>query len=151
MGLDMYLTKKYYVKNWNHMKEEEKHHITIKKGDKISEIPTDKISEIIVDVLYWRKENAIHNWFVVNVQKGEDDCKEYYVSEEKLQELLNIVKEVLQNHGKAEGLLPTLSGFFFGGIEYDQYYWEGLEDTRKGLEKELVDKSDGEFYYKSSW
>ena len=29
------------------------------------------------EVLMWRKANAIHNWFVQNVQKGVDDCGVY--------------------------------------------------------------------------
>jgi hypothetical protein len=44
-------------------------------------------SEVIEEVMYWRKANQIHKWFVDNVQDGVDDCKEYWVSEEKLQEL----------------------------------------------------------------
>ena len=31
-------------------------------------------SRIIEQVGYWRKANQIHNWFVENVQDGEDDC-----------------------------------------------------------------------------
>ena len=29
MGLDMYLTKRTYVKNWNFQKDEEKHKVTV--------------------------------------------------------------------------------------------------------------------------
>jgi hypothetical protein len=32
MGLDMYLTKKHYVQNWEFKKPEEQYEITIKKG-----------------------------------------------------------------------------------------------------------------------
>ena len=34
MGLDMYLSKKTYVQNWDFHKPEEKHTISIKKGGK---------------------------------------------------------------------------------------------------------------------
>ena len=40
-----------------------------------------------VKVAYWRKANAIHGWFVDNIQDGVDDQNEYYVSKEKLEEL----------------------------------------------------------------
>ena len=26
------------------------------------------------EVMYWRKANYIHNWFVENIQNGSDDC-----------------------------------------------------------------------------
>ena len=71
MGLDMYLTKKSYIKNWDFMKPNEKHKVTIKKNNKIvKEIKPERISEVIEDVGYWRKANAIHKWFVDNVQDG---------------------------------------------------------------------------------
>ena len=151
MGLDMYLTKKYYVKNWKHTKDEDRHEITIKKGGKDSSIPADKIREIIIDVFYWRKANQIHKWFVDNVQGGEDECKESYVERDQLQELLTTVKAVLQDHSQAKILLPTQSGFFFGSTEYDNYYYEDLKATEKGLEEALKEDDGGDFYYHSSW
>ncbi len=45
----------------------------------------NKVTYIIEDCGYWRKANGIHAWFVQNVQEGEDDCKEYYVSQSKLE------------------------------------------------------------------
>ena len=39
---------------------------------------------------YWRKANQIHNWFVNNVQEGEDDCEDHEVTEEQLRELRDI-------------------------------------------------------------
>lgn len=50
---------------------------------------------ISFEVAYWRKANAIHNWFVQNVQDGEDDCKRYYVSREKLTELRDACQQVI--------------------------------------------------------
>lgn len=47
------------------------------------------------EIGYWRKANAIHRWFVENVQNGEDDCRDYFVTKEQLTELLNLVNQVL--------------------------------------------------------
>lgn len=46
---------------------------------------------------YWRKANAIHNWFVHRVQDGEDDC-EYHdeVTKEVLEELKGRCEAVLR-------------------------------------------------------
>lgn len=87
MGLDMYLRKKYYV--WSN----ERDNLRI-SGAKIP-MKGEKITEIVAEAGYWRKANAIHGWFVKNVQDGEDDCKEYYVSREQMQELLDTVNKVL--------------------------------------------------------
>lgn len=51
----------------------------------------------------------------------------------------------------AQELLPCTSGFFFGGTDYDQYYYEQLEDTSKELERILASENGGTFYYHSSW
>ena len=62
MGLDMYLHKKTYVKNWDHMKPEELHEITVKKGGKVrKDIKPDRINEVVEEVAYWRKANAIQD------------------------------------------------------------------------------------------
>jgi hypothetical protein len=154
MGLDMYLYKRLYVQNWDHMRPEERHSITIKKGDG-SDYPKrildpSKITYIVSEAGYWRKANQIHNWFVNNVQNGTDDCSYYSVSREQLQQLLETVKEVLANPSKAQELLPTAAGFFFGSTEYDKWYYEDLELTRETLEKALEDNRS-EFEYQSSW
>lgn len=154
MGLDMYLTKEYYIKNWDFMKPEEKHAITITKGGQPSTIEVDKIHSVIVDVAYWRKANSIHKWFVDNVQDGVDECQHSTVTREQLEELLGLCKQVLADHKKAPELLPAQSGFFFGSTDYDKYYFEDIEDTISQLEAELYKPSNGyfpEYSYHSSW
>ena len=107
--------------------------------------------DVMVNVGYWRKCNQIHKWFVDNVQKGEDDCGEYYVSHEKLKELLRTCTLALTN--KDPNLLPPQAGFFFGGTDIDQWYWEDLMYTIQQLQP-IIDRPDFEnlsFYYQSSW
>jgi hypothetical protein len=101
----------------------------------------------------WRKANAIHKWFVKNVQGGVDDCGEYLVSPEKLKELSRLCKQCIDDVGKAEKLLPTSSGFFFGSTEYDEWYMEDLRDTSKKLDWALGEHPEKiyAFYYSSSW
>ena len=108
------------------------------------------------EVGYWRKANAIHRWFVENVQNGVDDCGRYNVSKEQLEELLENCKEVIKNHLNEEddySILPTEDGFFFGSTEYDEWYYEDISSTIKILEKVLAE-TDFENYqitYQSSW
>lgn len=172
MGLDMYLEKKTYVKNWDHTPEENKYEIDIKQGGlKVKHINTEKISEITEDIGYWRKANAIHNWFVNNIQEGNDNCKEYYVPKEKLKKLKEICEKVIESLEKkeinedgieikptttfanteiAKKLLPTTPGFFFGDTEYNEWYLSNLKETIKIINNALECEEE-DIYYSSSW
>jgi len=151
MGLDMYLKKKTYVKNWEHTTPEMRHEIIVKKNGVLHPgIKPERISNIVEDIGYWRKANAIHQWFVDNVQNGVDECQESYVDPEKIKELLEICKKVKENHSLAEELLPTQNGFFFGSTKYDDWYFKDIDNTIEILESTLNEK-EGDFYYHSSW
>jgi len=179
MGLDMYLHKHTYVKNWEHHSDEQRVNITVmQNGKEHPTIKTNRISTIIEEVAYWRKANQIHNWFVQNVQDGDDNCQEHYVGSDQLKELVETCKKVLaslenspkktiqvetgwhsdeqtdvevaENTELAEELLPTQSGFFFGSTKYDEYYINDLKDTIQQLEP-LLTEEGGSFYYSSSW
>lgn len=138
MGLDMYLTKRTYVQNWEHMKESEKNYVSIKGADE-KHIKPERVQYITEQLCYWRKANHIHRWFVENVQGGEDDCGEYIVSLPELKQLMDVCYEVMNDNSKAEELLPRGEGFFFGSSYYDEWYFTQTTDTYKIL-KELVDE-----------
>jgi hypothetical protein len=156
MGLDMWLMKQHYVKNWGHTPPESMHLVSVKQGgvDR-KDIDTGKINYITEEVCTWRKANGIHAWFVNNCQDGNDDCKRYYVSIEKLKELHGIIVKILDNFKLAEELLPTQSGFFFGSYDYDEYYFDDLKFTRDVLDAEFKNyeefKKYPDYYYDSSW
>ena len=140
---------------------------------------------IVEEIGYWRKANQIHNWFVDNVQDGEDDC-DYHkeVAKETLEDLLDICQQVLascelidgqinngykfedgkqvpivvdgkyvKDPGVAMELLPTRSGFFFGGTDYDEYYVDDIKKTIDIITKALktTDFETEMIYYVSSW
>lgn len=110
--------------------------------------------EIITESFYWRKENAIHKWFVDNIQDGVDDCGSYPVSYQQLQDFIAALDKVLENKGNAANIMPTQGGFFFGGTEYDEWYYDGLKRTRKAFNRILKSKSffsNWESFYWSSW
>lgn len=156
MGLDMYLSAEKYVSGSDY-----------REGDK------SKFEEIVrlldadtfvggfvpnvqvqVSVAYWRKANQIHQWFVDNCGRGEDDCRPYYVSREHLQELLSTCLEVKarKHPDVANDLLPPQIGFFFGSDKVDEWYWEQIDDTIAQLDKILKEVPEGwEFQYQASW
>lgn len=108
MGLDMYFSKRVYVKRWDHESEEKKYKVTVRRGGKVVPkrvLDSNKISYVTEEVAYWRKANHIHKWFVDNVQDGEDDCKSYYVSDEQLRELVDKCKQVVAKAELVDGKL----------------------------------------------
>ena len=152
MGLDMYLTKKHYVKNWDHMKPEERHTVTVVRGDgQPTSIDPTRVVYVEEEAAYWRKANAIHGWFVRHVQDGVDDCKAYYVDREALHTLLDQCTRVMLDPDCAPVELPTQSGFLFGDTNYDSNYRADLQETITQLTKALSVADEGEFYYQASW
>ena len=147
MGLDMYLNAKRYL--WR-VREDDKQ-IAEKVGD-TADTHGMRVKEICCEAMYWRKANAIHYWFVQNVQNGDDDCREYYVGREKLKSLLDTCEAVVADPSKADELLPPAEGFFFGSANIDDWYWDDLKATIETMKSLLEDTgNEWEFYYASSW
>jgi hypothetical protein len=156
MGLDMYLYVRKYVSSTPVFSEDDPN--AYNKVRELTGVPKDfpepdfSHANVTLNVAYWRKANQIHNWFVQNVQDGEDDCKDYYVSREQIAQLLDTCKKVKANPDLAESLLPPAEGFFFGGTEIDEYYWEDIDLTIKQLEECMKNFNDRWSYqYCSSW
>lgn len=92
---------------------------------------------------YWRKANAIHRWFVENVQDGEDDC-DYHreVTAEDLTELRDLCIDVVENSPMMAGKIqngyhiangkmePCLED---GKVVIDPSYAEDLLPTEAGF------------------
>ena len=143
MGLDMYLVRKKFVgAQYEHRNVSGE--INIKIGEKQLPIDFKKVSYIEEAVGYWRKANAIHNWFVNNVQDGEDDCKEYWVTLDKLKSLLNLCKEVKEKAILKEGKIKngeTLKNGKWEPIMEDGSYIENAEEI-----EELLPTQSGCFF-----
>lgn len=157
MGLDMYLTASRYV---SALRDTDKASFArILNGAGLTEDDVSLASyphlEIAVSVGYWRKANAIHQWFVDHVQGGEDKCEKHPVTRDQLTELRALCLTVLQTEDVEDAgtkHLPTQSGFFFGSTAYDEGYIADLRLTAEIIDKALSSRFDGwEFTYQSSW
>ena len=166
MGLDMFLSKETSVgANYSFNDVKGKIELT-KTGFREEEkrrkinIKLNRVSSIKESVGYWRKANQIHNWFVNNIQDGIDECQESYVPLEMLVELRDICRKINKTKSQAlvEELLPPSEGFFFGGTEVDDYYFEDIKETLKilnplikELEKENKEGVHSSILYQASW
>lgn len=98
MGLDMYLRANKYVSGYSFREEEEQgfyRRLVEELGAGEFVDPETPSGSVSLTVAYWRKANAIHRWFVEHVQRGVDDCGDYYVSREQLEELRDLCRLVV--------------------------------------------------------
>lgn len=159
MGLDMYLTaeKSLFSSEYhsNPLADAINNAVAKQLKKERSTFPVGTINNGIGGAIklcaaYWRKANAVHGWFVQNVQNGNDDCGTYYVSREQLLELQKLCRGVLDGSIKKEDLPPT-EGFFFGSVTDDEWYRSDLQDTVDQIDVALKLPKDWEFEYHSSW
>ena len=104
-------------------------------------------------LIYWRKMNAIHNWFVENGRMLTDNgklvkadsnfnCGEIPVDKTMLTDLLYDINTVITNHQSASKVLPTVEGFFFGSTKYDDSYYDELKRTAERINELLHEDLD---------
>jgi hypothetical protein len=110
----------------------------------------DDVYSIFHEVAYWRKFNALHNWFVENIQNGVDDCGTYEISRSSLDRLMADIEKTIE--GEVTDLEPV-AGFFFGSTEKDDYYWEVMERAKVKIKsiQETFDFGQYRLFYYSSW
>ena len=162
MGLDQYLTAKKYVAKWNYDGGYDNKVITQEFQDLLPMDTPDitkygQFAGITVEypVGYWRKANAIHNFFVQNVGEDVDDCREMWVDRDVLVELRSRCDDVIKADNTEEMAkevgLETVSGFFFGDTEYGDWYKEDLKLTVEICDFVLALPEEYSLYYQASW
>ena len=119
---------------------------------------TPQFATVSVVAAYWRKANAIHGWFVREVQGGQDMGQRSHVDASQLIDLLALTKLSisLYNSGDKEKLLellPPVEGFFFGSTEMDELYLTDLQNTESMLTRITTAPGFDEcqYYYRASW
>jgi hypothetical protein len=164
MGLDMYLYAEKNISSYDYetingqlSRKDNLMYDKVIESAGMESLPESEYGSATVTkcVMYWRKANAIHRWFVDNCQDGIDECQKSYVPREKLIELRDICRKVLENKVNTDmvmELLPPESGFFFGDTEVDEYYFSTVERTHLEITKLLESSPDNmDFNYQSSW
>lgn len=173
MGLDMYLYARKYIGGWDHGRAEERE--AFAKVVEASGLSIDTIDKgsphvnVEATIGYWRKENAIHGWFVRECQEGRDECQYAPVERAQLETLRELCKQVIGEwklekqagdglqdvpadvQERAARLLAPQPGFFFGHYDIDEWYMRGLIDTVAIVDKALALPKEWSFIYHSSW
>lgn len=80
---------------------------------------------------YFRKVNFLFKYY-------EDRGKMYdqwyaFTDADDIDDIIDKCEQVLQDHSLADELLPTQSGFFFGGTDYDDWYFSDVKDCLRQM------------------
>lgn len=137
MGLDMYVRGRKYI-SYNRWDE---------KADPLTE-DGFPVSDIILEMGYWRKHPNLHGYIVKTYAGGVDECQEIELTAD---DLLNIAKAIREKN------LPHTEGFFFG----DSSWHEGKEEEYAAVFEKAAAWISQEFdrskeffrtiYYQASW
>lgn len=166
MGLDMYLKKGIKIPKKNKENEFIDFDELKKINDLIANDENEDITETYKDyvfdcgdylhwkslfkeVVYWRKANAIHQWFVDNVQDGSDDMDYYEVSKEQIEELRDVCAEVMSVIELEDGKVSC--GYSFKQNENGEWervdYWEDGKVVKNPNEVAMILPTQSGFFY----
>jgi hypothetical protein len=98
--------------------------------------------------VYFRKVNFVYRYFANKLV--DERC---FADKDDIEELISRCDKVLADHSLAQELLPTTDGFFFGSTDYDEWYFNDVEDCKKQME-DLLSKYDEEtdvIFFVMSW
>lgn len=110
--------------------------------DKEKRFPHERIYE---QVAYWRKANAIHKWFVFNVQDDEDDCQYHgEVTKELLEELRDICKKILEECVLVKGKVKN--GYVWKNGKEVPNWEDGLVVANPEICEKLLPTTEGFFF-----
>ena len=94
---------------------------------------------------YWRKANAIHDWFVKHVQDGEDDCRYHQeVTKGVLEDLLFVCEKVLANCELVDGKIQN--GITYHNGEEEIHYIDGQYVKDTNIAEALLPTAGGFFF-----
>lgn len=145
MGLDMYLSKRTYVKQWEHNSPEDQFEVSVKKGGvTYPNIKSKRISYVEEELMYWRKANQIHGWFVSNTNEVVQDVK-YTLDTDNLKELLETCKQVMNVLNNSKKKTTQVVGGWKNGEEYMEDV-EVYDDEATEQIQELLPPVQGFFF-----
>lgn len=91
------------------------------------------------EVGYFRKVNFLVQFFENNYGFSGESFDYLPVDKEMLTDLIERCNAVIVDPSKAQELLPTCSGFFFGSTDYDKYYFEDVKQVRDTCERLITE------------
>lgn len=92
-------------------------------------------------IAYFRKVNFLVKFMEDYYDHIIENCEPIQIDEDCILELKWRCESVLKNRKLADSLLPTVSGFFYGSTEYDDFYYSNVEQVLDSCKKILEEFS----------
>ena len=100
------------------------------------------------EVAYWRKANAIHGWFerrlTEDYEDGIENCRDYLVSKEDLEELKSTCERVIAASKLVPGKVKN-GDRLVNGV-WEPLYEDGVTIQDASLAEELLPTQEGFFF-----
>ncbi|WP_271400313.1 hypothetical protein [Salinicoccus roseus] len=110
----------------------------------------DKESKEIIEYSYYRKFNALQGYFVKHFDI--ENCRRVLITKGIILNLYSILNEIKYAPEKAEQLLPTCPGPFFGSIEYGRLYMNHVHEAARDMyHAQFIDFNKYTLYFTSNW
>lgn len=110
----------------------------------------DKETKEITEFAYYRKFNALQGYF--EKEHDIENGGKVLMTEEIINSLFDKLNEICYSPEKADSLLPTYSGPFFGNYEYDRMYHNYVHEASRDLyHMKFVDRNRWQIYFCSDW
>ncbi len=109
------------------------------------------------EIGYLRKANMIHYWVEKRIISNNPEIGEicnlghYGLSYKDLKALYLDIDFVLKNPQMAKEILPTRPGFFFGNLQYNELYFEILQEAKKQLKRILEENTNDDIFIYNPW
>ena len=116
---------------------------------------TDLLENSKEQIIYWYKNNITYNYFIRLDKKAYDE-EEIYVTKRDLEKLYKLTINCIIEYYKGnieycKKHLPSLDGFGFGSIKYNDDYLYMLEDTKKQLEQHVLRNNHNDYIFVASY
>jgi hypothetical protein len=174
MGLDHWVIKNYSINQYSFNQYEADFVLTgqinVYNSDTIEKrtknvyfaLSKDAICNISTQVITWRKCNWFHAYFVNKFADGIDDCKPILITQDNIRDFISDLQtiktafetEPLEKAKQiADELMPPEAGFFFGGTEIDEWYFQSIGEANHVFSKSIEENTDIPFCYEyqASW
>lgn len=143
MGLDMFMYRKLYVKNWEHTDKADRYEVIVKRNGEVLEDWSNP-AYLEIEAGYWRKFYALHGYIIREFAGDMDNCEQIYLTKENLQQILDTLIEVYETKDSTK--LPP-----FFSTDVDEYYWDNVKESIEMFKKYVEDADFVDYFYTSSW
>lgn len=111
----------------------------------------DKYHTLMTEVWEGRKENHIQRAIEEITGQTVENCDYLFLTRKHVEQLVEKLQSVHADHELAQVVLPTQAGFFFGGTQYDEWYFRDIEQELEDFTKILNEWDDHARYAYWAW